>query len=388
MRFQITMGLRAVIATGLFLLSAASIVYVLFGYPLLLAVLSRHERRPVERRFEPRRVSILLPVWNGEPWIRQKLESIAALDYPRELVEVIVISDGSTDRTEQIVREFSGVRLITLPRGGKALALNAGLEEAGGEILFFTDVRQQLDPSALRSLVECFADPSVGVASGELVILRGARSEEADVGLYWRYEKWIRERLSRIDSVIGATGAIYAMRRELAKPMPPETLLDDVFLPLAAFFQGYRVILDRRARAYDYPTSLDSEFRRKVRTLAGNYQLLGFYPELLGPRNRMWFHYVSHKFGRLMLPFALLLLLAVSFGLPGGWGRVAVLVQTVFYAAAALDLAVPQGLRVKRLTSIVRTFVVLQAAALCAISFFFVGPGSLWRQTRVGKARP
>ena len=145
--------------------------------------------------------------------------------------------------------------------------MNTALAQAKGEILFFTDVRQQFHPDSLANLVACFADPEVGVVSGELVIRDGTGIEEASVGLYWKYEKWIRKQLSRLDSIMGATGCIYAMRRELAIPLPEGTLNDDMYLPLEAFFRGYRVILDDSALAFDYPTPLASEFRRKVRTL-------------------------------------------------------------------------------------------------------------------------
>src|ERR1035437_4486093 len=167
----------------------------------------------------PATVSVILPVYNGERWIAAKLQSILALNYPGELVEILGVSDGSTDASGTIVGGITGrakIESLAVPKGGKAAALNAALARASGEILFFTDVRQPLHPDSLANLVACFADPQVGVASGELVILDGAGLEEASVGLYWKYEKWIRKQLSRLDSVLGATGCIYAMRRELA----------------------------------------------------------------------------------------------------------------------------------------------------------------------------
>jgi cellulose synthase/poly-beta-1,6-N-acetylglucosamine synthase-like glycosyltransferase len=325
---------------------------------------------------------VLLPVSNGEAWLAAKLESILALDYPRELLQIIVIVNGSTDRSEEIALRYAprGVDLIRLERAGKAEAINAGLASARGEILFFTDVRQPLDPASLARLVECFADPAVGAASGELFIGEGETREEADTGLYWRYEKWIRKRQSAIDSVLGATGCIYAMRRELAAPLPPGTLLDDVYLPLAAFFRGYRVILEEAARAYDRPTSLAAEFRRKVRTQAGVYQLLRAYPALLGPRNRMWIHFVSHKLGRLVAPFALIAAALASFGLAPPWRTAALAVQAGFYGLGLVDAAVPGGWALKRLTSPVRTFLVLMAAALAAASILFRPGQELWKQ--------
>jgi poly-beta-1,6-N-acetyl-D-glucosamine synthase len=366
---------------ALFLLAAAFILYTLLGYPLLLAWLAR-QGRPVKKAFEPRRVSVILPVRNGERWIARKLESLLALNYPAELIEILVVSDGSTDASERIVEGYvgqRGVRLLKVPAGGKAPALNRAIEEAKGEILFFTDVRQELSRDSLRNLVACFADPAVGVASGELVIRQGQTAGEANVGLYWRYEKWIRMRQSRLDSVIGATGCIYAMRRDLARPLPAETLADDMYLPLAAFFRGYRVILDDSAKAFDDPTGLNVEFRRKVRTLAGVYQMVGFYPALLGPRNRMWLHFLSHKLARLLLPWALLVVALTSCGLPEPWRVIAWGGQAGFYGLAALDGALPESSWLKRATSPARTFVVLMAASLCAVAVLFVAPRKLWK---------
>ena len=371
---------------GLFVAAVGFCAYTLFGYPLLLAMISRGRGRAVRKAPLRARVSVILPVHNGAQWIESKLQSILRLKYPPDLVETIVLSDGCTDATDEIVRGFTAranVTLLTLPRGGKAAALNAGIAAARGEILFFTDVRQELAPDSLANLVECFADPEVGAASGELIIREGQGTEEASVGLYWKYEKWIRKQLSKIDSVMGATGCIYAMRRELARPLPSGTLVDDMYLPLGAFFQGYRVILDDSARAYDFPTQLASEFRRKVRTLAGVYQVIGQYPALLTPRNRMWIHFVSHKLARLLLPWAMLLALVASFGLPEPWNRWTLAAQGAAYGVAVADFLLAEGAPLKRLTSPARTFIVLMAASLCAVAIFFVPAGSLWSHTRV-----
>jgi len=369
--------------------SALFIVYVLFGYPLVLGLLCLARAKTIRKDETLRTVSIIMPVHNGERWIQSKLATISELDYPRDLVEILIIDDGSTDRTLEFLKQSktSNVEVITIARSGKATALNEGLSRARGEILLFTDVRQRLDPRALRNLIACFADSSVGVVSGELVILSGDTQQEADIGLYWSYEKWIRRRLSRRDSVLGATGCIYAMRRELASTLPPSTLLDDVFLPLAAFFKGYRVLFEESARAFDYPTALRSEFRRKVRTQAGVYQLLFFYPQLLWPTNRMWFHFGSHKLARLFLPYALVVMAVSSIALPGIWAWLALAGQALFYALAALDSWVPAGWKLKRASSIARTFVVLVAAALWAPLFLAsVRRSAGWGATEVRAA--
>jgi cellulose synthase/poly-beta-1,6-N-acetylglucosamine synthase-like glycosyltransferase len=369
------------IAALAFLLCAAGLVYILVVYPLILAILARRCPQPVQRRFQPRSTTVLLAVHNGAPWIRAKLESILALDYPAALLEVLVISDGSTDRTEEIVREFRSrsVKLIRVPRGGKALALNAGIAQARGEILLFTDVRQALAPDSLARLISCFADPSVGVVSGELVIRDGATLEENTVGLYWRYEKWIRKNLSNVDSVLGATGCIYAMRRELAVAMPASTLLDDIHLPLAAFFRGYRIVLETGARAFDSPVCLRSEFSRKVRTQAGVFQIMRRYPALLTLSNRMLLHFLSHKFGRLLLPYFLIGMAVSSFFLPPFWREAALLGQGILYLLSLLDVWLPEKMPLKRLSSPARTFVILVTSALFAVSIFFVPTSRLWR---------
>jgi cellulose synthase/poly-beta-1,6-N-acetylglucosamine synthase-like glycosyltransferase len=370
----------------LFLLSLAFLVYTLVGYPLLLALVARLRFRPVRKQFEPKTVTVLLPVRNGERWIRRKLDSLLALTYPRELLQIVVISDGSTDATDEIGREYetsSGIEWVRIPGGGKAVALNAGLERARGEILFLTDVRQELEPECLRNLVACFGDPEVGAASGELVIRDGQTHEEVSVGLYWKYEKWLRKRESRIDSVMGATGCIYAIRRELAAPLPPGTLVDDMFLPLAAFFKGFRVVLDDSAKAFDYPTALEAEFRRKVRTQAGVYQIVALFPQLLTFENRMLLAFFSHKLARLLAPFALLLMATASFALAEPWRRAALAGQALFYGLALLDPWIRDALPVKRLSAPVRSFVVLMAAALCAPLMVFRTTESLWKETRV-----
>ena len=204
------------------------------------------------------------------------------------------------------------------------------------------------------------------------------------MGLYWKYEKWIRKRLSAIDSFFGATGCIYAMRRELAPPIPRGILNDDMFLPLAAFFKGFRLILDPAARAFDSPASLEAEFRRKVRTQAGVYQLLRYYPQLLGPGNRQWLDFVSYKLGRLLLPWLLAALLGVSFFLPGRW-RAAAAAQVLVYALAMIDRFVPAGWAVKRVSSPLRAFVTLMAAAACAVGILIVPAERFWQPSPAPK---
>jgi poly-beta-1,6-N-acetyl-D-glucosamine synthase len=365
-----------------FALFAGLVGYVLVGYPALLALAARGSRPHQKRDCEPT-VSVIIPAYNGESFLAAKLRSVLSLDYPKNKLEILVVSDGSTDRTDELAAEFEleGVRLLRVERGGKPAALNTAIPTVNGEILLLTDVRQILAKDSLRLLVRSFADPAVGVVSGELVISNTKGGAEAEIGAYWRFELWIRDRLSQIDSMFGATGAIYAMRRSLAVTIPTDMLLDDMYLPLSAYFKGYRLVMEREAKAYDIPTSREAEFRRKVRTLAGNFQILMAYPALLGPGNRMWWHFVSYKLGRLLLPWALACLLICSVLLPNPWRWPVCGVQLCGYGLAAVDGWIPAGMPLKRLSSPARTFVVMMIAAALALKVFFVPPQSLWKVT-------
>jgi len=374
-------------AVVLLALASGLVFYLLIGYPLLLAR-SRRSAPPVRKdpAFQST-VSILIAVHNGEEFIQKKLESILALDYPADLREILVISDGSTDGTRSIVETFAdrGVRLLNVPRGGKASALNAGLAQAKGDILFFTDVRQALDRHALSHLVANFADPSVGAVTGELKLLNPARAgEQADMELYWKFELWARLQHSRIDSIFSVTGCIYALRRSLAAPLPPDTIADDGTSSLRAFFHGYRVVYDPEAIAYDYPAAPGGEFRRRLRTLAGLWQLFVRLPKLFTGANRMRFHFLSYKFGRLVLPWTILLIFASTFALPDpSWRNFLLLDELMLVVIAILDQFIPTRFFVKRVSSPARTFLAMNLAALLAVLIFFVPPETLWRPTRM-----
>ncbi|MBV9266144.1 MAG: glycosyltransferase family 2 protein [Acidobacteriaceae bacterium] len=369
-----------------FSLSTLFVLYIIVLYPALLSLLARIRGRAIRRRQQTPSVSFVIASHNGEAFLNQKLRSIQAIEYPPEKIEIIVVNDGSTDRSAEIVSSYGGnVFLINSEKVGKAGALNQGMQVAKGEILVFTDVRQPLAKDSLRFLVENFADPEVGVASAELQILDGASSEELYTGAYWKYEKWIRTNLSSLDSTFGASGSCYAVRRELAVPIPLHTLNDDMYLPLNAFFKGYRIVLDRRAYMYDFPTDLAAEFGRKVRTLAGNYQVLRYYPQLLTTKNRLLFHYVSYKLGRLFLPFGLLICAVSSLAVAGPVAVCSAVVQAMAYSLAILDVRIPESSSLKRISSPLRSFLAMMVAGACALSIWFVPPQRLWKITRVSR---
>ena len=339
-----------------FWISAIVGAYVYAGYPLVLAAwapLAARRRARVARRcpasppegIEPP-VSIVIAARNEAAVLRGRIENLLALDYPAGRREIVVVSDGSSDETPALLASYApAVRSICLPPSGKAAALNAGVGAASHEIVVFADARQRFAPDAVRRLVARFADPEVGAVSGELVIdaergdAAAAASPVGDgVGLYWRYEKWIRRRESAVSSVVGATGAIYAVRRALWRPLPPETLLDDVLAPMRIALGGYRVVFEPSAIAFDTASpDAVTERRRKVRTLAGNYQLVRLEPRLLVPgANPLFVQFVSHKMGRLVVPYALIALLVSSAALAssGAVYSLALVVQVTFYVLA------------------------------------------------------
>jgi cellulose synthase/poly-beta-1,6-N-acetylglucosamine synthase-like glycosyltransferase len=328
--------------------SIAIIAYVYMGYPMLLAAWARLVRRL------PRRaaidaitswpsISIVLAARDEAARLPARLTNLLTIPY-RGRREVIVVSDGSTDETGDVVRAFGGkVRLVEVPAGGKPLALNAGVAVASGELLVFADARQEFSVDALQHLVANFADPQVGGVTGELVLDAEQQATDSTVGdgvgLYWRYEKWLRRNESTVWSTLGATGAIYALRRELWRPLPAGTLLDDVLAPMRVVLGGRRIVFEEEARAFDHASvDAEAESRRKVRTLAGNYQILRQEPRLLLPIvNPVWLQYMSHKVGRLLVPWALLgSLFASAVLMFNGWLYAAAFaVQVLFYLAAA-----------------------------------------------------
>ncbi|MGB9234637.1 MAG: glycosyltransferase family 2 protein [Terriglobales bacterium] len=368
----------------LFWISAATIGYSYLGYPLWLWLRSRWAPRPVRRGANEPSVSAVMVVRNEETAIARKLENLLALDYPGGKLEIVIVSDGSNDGTAEVLGRFAGdPRVRTIMKSasqGKAAGLNDAMQSVRGDVLLFTDVRQQIEPCALRFLVENFGDPEVGVASGEL-ILGDPASGEAGKGLslYWRMEKRIRELESASGSVVGATGAIYCARRNLIDPLPEGTILDDVLLPLQVARRGLRVVFDSRAKAWDSPNLGEArEFSRKVRTLSGNYQLLQLAPWLLRRENPVRFEFVSHKLSRLAVPFGLLGLLTASMFLRQPFYRAALVAQLAFYGLSLTALGGVRSGPLARVADAARVFVVLNSAAIVAFVNFVTGRKAVW----------
>jgi poly-beta-1,6-N-acetyl-D-glucosamine synthase len=370
--------------TWVFWGAATLIVYTYVGYPAWLWMRSWLRPWPVRvGEIEPL-VSVVMVVRNEERSLAGKLENLLSLDYPPSLLEVVVVSDGSTDRTEAILREYArnrGVKAVLNQLAkGKASGLNDGRQVAQGEIVVFTDVRQPIEPQALRTLLRNFADPQVGCVSGELMLGDPDEREESQgMGLYWRIEKRVRELESASGSVVGATGAFYGVRRELLDAVPPDTLLDDVYIPMQVVRAGKRVVFEPQARAWDLPDlGTGREFARKVRTLSGNYQLLQLSPWLLSRNNPVRFEFVSHKLLRLVVPFALVTALVACAFLSHPFYRIALVVQGAFYALSLVGMAGMKMGPLARLGDAAFTFVVLNTAALVAFANFVTGRKAAW----------
>ena len=344
--------------TLLFWISLLLVFYTYVGYPMVLFVASLFLRKEIRKRRSEPRVSVILSAFNEEKWIQKKLENLLQLDYPHEKLEILIGSDGASDGTDQIISHCRSprVRFFRFVRNfGKPYVLNALLQEANGSIVVFTDVRQEFDPRAIRELVANFEDPAIGCVSGELCFKAGNNGKRgsvaAGVGAYWNYEKFLRKKESGIGSMLGATGAIYAIRRNLFTEVPLDILVDDMYLPLSIIEKGYRVIFEPEARAYDWPSSQGKqEFKRKVRTLAGNYQMLTHFPTLLIPfKSPVAWQFFSHKVLRLLAPF-FLVLLGVSnfFLLLSPFYPIFFTAQTLFYGLAVWEFWRAEGRKGKK----------------------------------------
>jgi len=370
--------------TWIFWGAALLIAYTYVGYAGWLWLRARLKPWPVLRSPQEPYVSIVMVVRNEEQWLENKLQNLLELNYPRERYQIVVVSDGSTDRTDAILHQRAGdsriqVLMNQLPRG-KACGLNDAISLASGEIIVFSDARQKIEPGAIRLLMESFADPAVGCVSGELMLGDPESGEAAEgMGLYWRIEKRVRELEAASGSVVGATGALYAVRQELLTPLFAGTILDDVYIPMHVVKQGKRVVFEPRARVWDSPDlGSEREFSRKVRTLGGNYQLLQMAPWLLSSQNPIRFEFVSHKLLRLAVPFALAAVFVTSTLLHGSTYRVALFLQLAFYLLsllAALQLGLgPLG----RAANAASIFVILNTAAVVAFANFMMGRKPGW----------
>ena len=340
----------------LFWLLISLTLYCYFAYPLLLWMTAKLRPNPVLKGICEPSVSVVLSVWNEEDVMERKIKNLLTLDYPKEKMEIWIGSDGSTDRTDEILSNIRDPRVhvvINEQRQGKMATINTLVEARravplGGninDILVFCDARQTFAPDAVKELVGNFADPHVGCVSGELIFQKEKKAGATAQGLnlYWNYEKLLREMESQIHSMLGATGAVYAIRRDLFEPIPSHIVLDDMFVPLKIIQKGSRAVWDETAKAYDeIADSPREEHRRKVRTLFGNYQIFGLFPDLFNPlKSPVAIQLVSHKFLRVLVPFFMIAVFILNWMICRGHGapcpyQILFGAQILFYAMAIL----------------------------------------------------
>jgi cellulose synthase/poly-beta-1,6-N-acetylglucosamine synthase-like glycosyltransferase len=372
----------------IFWLCAALIVYTYLGYPALIRLLARLRPRPVAKDDIRPRVSFIIAAFNEEKIIAAKLDNTLRLSWPREQLEIIVVADGSNDRTAAIARGYrdQGITVLHQPeRQGKTMALNHAAEAATGEILFFSDANTMYEPSTLEAMIRNFADPAVGGVSGRKVVLSD-EEREATKGesAYWSYETSLKEAESLFDSIVTADGEIFAMRRSLFNPIPRRIVHDDMYLTLRIVEKGYRVVFEPDATSAESAShTLEDEFHLKVRYASAGYQIVAAFPALLlNPARWFAWEFFSHKLTRWLIPFFLVGTLASSAFLNAPFYRLAFGLQILFYGMALLGGMLPK----RRLTHVFYFpwyFSVMNTAALYGFArYFTIGQTPLWRKAQ------
>jgi cellulose synthase/poly-beta-1,6-N-acetylglucosamine synthase-like glycosyltransferase len=384
--------MNTLLLESVFWLGVFTVIYAYLLYPLLIALAARV--KPYKSAsIQPfsGSISIVLAARNEEGSIERRIVELGSLlSESRYGGEIIIVSDGSTDRTLEIARRHASttVRVIEItPNVGKAAAISRGCAEARGDIIVFADTRQRWDGQTLNSLLQSFGTSDIGAVSGDLIIESGS-GVASGVGMYWRYEKWLRHNEGRYHSTVGVSGSIAAVRRQLFRQIPAGTLIDDVYWPMCVVMQGFRVVHDNRAQAFDkLPENPHDEFRRKVRTLAGNFQLVALLPELVLPwRNPIWLQFVSHKLLRLFVPWLLISVLVSSacLALQSFAFYVFVFVLQLLFYAIGLSTGILSGSRsAGRIAAVIGSFMLLNAAAWLAFWVWISGrAGQTWGKSR------
>lgn len=299
----------------IFISSALAPVYTYLIYPIILRVLPKKHFKESDSYYPT--VTVLIAAYNEEKVIKEKIENLERIKYPKELIEFIIASDGSTDDTVRIAKKSiknSNIRIIDLPRGGKVSALNRLLFEAKGEIIVFSDANTMYDSEAILNLVKHFIDERIGCVNGQLKYKitetsgEGAKSES----FYWRYENWVKEQESKIGRLSGANGAIYAIKAGIIKKIEDGVINDDFYISTKVMEKGYAVIMDKSAIAYESPNdNLEDQFNRHVRDGAGHYQALKIFWKMLLPQKGT-FVYISHRVVKWLVPFTNILFFIVN----------------------------------------------------------------------------
>ena len=364
-----------------FWILAALVLYVYAGYPALLYLYAR--AAPVPKYLLPDelpQITLLISAFNEEDCIADKLENSLRLDYSHALLEIIVISDQSSDRTDEIVAAYAdrGIRLLRMKkRGGKTLGLNAAVAESSGDIVVFSDANAMYDSHAILALIAPFSDPNVGAVVGESTYADVDSDAGESESLYWRYETTIKMMESRASSVVGGDGAIYAVRRSLYRPMAADVLSDFVN-PLQVIEQGYRCIFEPNAISVEEVAgSFEKEFKRKVRIVNRAWRATMSMKRLLNPLRYKLFAWqlISHKFLRWLVPLFLALLLITNV-LISGKGFIYLIIlaaQIVFYVLALVGVLVRKQRDLNQVLYVPYYFCLVNIASARGIMEVYIG---------------
>lgn len=382
----------------LFWTCLSAVFYAYLGYPVLIYCLARLFGR---RRIAPRqevdlpKVSLLIAAYNEESEIERRILNAVALDYPAERLEIVIAADGCSDRTAEIVRKYAdrGVRLIEYGvRRGKATVLNETVPQLCGEIVIFSDANTQTAPDAARRLVAWFQDSKVGAVCGRLVLTDPAGGRNVD-SLYWKYETFLKHQESGLGALLGANGGLYALRKALFAPIPPDAVLDDLVIPLLAKLRSGRdIVFEPGAVAYEEtPASVRSEFHRRSRLGAGGFGSIRMLAGLLQPwRGWICFTFLSHKVLRWFCPFCLAAMLIANLLLAGERFYLALMIgQLFFYGTAMVAAYIPSQQKVVKLLRLTTMFTSMNGAILIGFARWVRGTQRVtWtRTTRMADAR-
>lgn len=373
-----------------FWLAVGLIAFAYVGYSLAILVLSRFVHNPVKRSPIEPKVTYLITAYNEEKNIAAKLEQVMTLDYPGDKLEIIVASDGSTDRTDEIVKGFAdrGVKLVHVEgRVGKTGTQNRAVRQASGEIVIFSDATTRYERSAIRNLVRNYADPSVGAVSGryEYCNPTGAAIGLGSI-LFWKYENTIKTMQTNIKTITGCCGCIYSVRREAYTPLPAD-IISDLVEPLKVLEKGYRIVFEPEAIAYEETTEKSKEeFRMRVRVIMRGMRGLLYMKKLFNPLRHGFvaFQLFSHKVLRWLVPVFLAVALVSNLLLAGDWFyNTTLALQIVFYALALIGfVAEKRNILAKPLT-IPLYFVTVNLAAVVAMYRIWQGHKAVtWETVR------
>ncbi len=356
----------------LFGVSLFTVFYVYVAYPALLWLWGRRYPQPQYESTEPPFISIMISAYNEERYIEKKIRNALSVDYPKERMRVVVISDGSTDKTLEIANSFDDDRLKVIEvtdRKGKSNALNQGLRYATGDILVFTDANVFFDEAAIQALVKPFSDVSCGAVSGCVELVALGSDEPLGEGAYMRYERFMQSYESRLCTMVGIDGGMFAIRRKYVTEVPKGIVLDDFYLAMRAIANNARIIYEPKATANELvPASVSQEFRRKIRIAAGSFQVIRYIEFLKQPHKNIkaTLFFVSHKLLRWLSPFFLITLFVVSTLLAENiLFSIFLWLQIMLYGLALVGAVFPQ-LRERTLVYIPYYFVAMNAA-------FFLG---------------